>query len=270
MAENLDELLNNALSDVEKGFKNQLYNNYEKFDQAIEGRWTGKVIDNDDPEKLGRIKIIVFGYYDELPESALPWAIPDLGYVGGTNGNFIIPEIGTFVRGYFDQGDIQKPIYDGIAFTEMTAKNMIKNQMIFKQEDYPNKMVLMETDQGDYLTLNKKTGETNFQHRTGLNITIGADGSITINTGSNYNASNGISSTTNMNVGNITINTDGNTEIKSTGNVNVYSTKGTVEIDAEYGEVRLGKNVAKQLVNNLPICPVAGIEHCIGNTNVYV
>ena len=103
-----------------------------------------------------------------------------------------------------------------------------------------------------------------------IRLTIGADGSITINTGSNYNASNGISNTTNMNVGNITINTDGNTEIKSTGNVNVYSTKGTVEIDAEYGEVRLGKNVAKQLVNNLPICPVAGIEHCIGNTNVYV
>lgn len=259
--ETMDELLSNALNDVEKGFKQQVFNTYEKQEQSDIGKWTGKVIDNDDPEKLGRVKIVVFGYYDELPESALPWAIPDLGYVGGTNGNFIIPEVGTFVRGYFDQGDIQKPIYDGVAFTEMTSKNILKNQLINKTEDYPNKMVLMETDQGDYMTMNRANGEMELQHRTGLNITIGADGSITINTGSNYsNLAGG--------VGNVTINTDGNTEINSTGNINIKAERGSVNIDSTLADINLGRNPMKQLINNLPICPVTGIQHCIGNTNV--
>lgn len=257
MAMSTDEMLNEITDKVDSGFKEQQTGTYEKFSQDPHDRWTGKVIDNLDPEMLGRVKILVFGYYDELAEFALPWAVPDISYIGGSNGSFVVPEVGTFVRGYFDQGDIQKPIYDSVAFSEMTATNKTKNMMINKLQNYPHKMVLMETDQGDYLTLNRFDGETKFHHRSGLDITIGADGSLTINTGAGYSQ-----------LGNIKIECHGNTEIKTDGDTSVTSKYGNVTVDSKYGFVMLGKNKTKQLVNNLPICPVTGMPHCTGNKNV--
>ena len=257
METTIDELFKDATTSIDKGFEQGLAGTYEKFDDDDKGRWTGKVVDNDDPDKLGRVKIVVFGYYDELAEFALPWAVPDLGYIGGTNGNFIVPEVGTFVRGYFDQGDIQKPIYDSIAFSEMTARNLMKNHLVNKLEDYPHKMVLLETDQGDYMTLNRKDGETLFHHRTGLTITIGGDGTLTINTGSSF-----------AEKGKFIVNCDGETQIETQGDVKITSLTGNVNIDAVGGMVNLGRNPSKQLINNLPICPVTGMPHYVGNTNV--
>lgn len=254
---NTDQLLQNALSDVTNGFNAELVDNYEKFGTTSDSRWTGKVVDNDDPDKLGRVKILIFGFYDELPKSALPWAVPDISYIGGTNGSFIIPEVGTFVRGYFDQGDIQKPIYDSIAFSMQTALNMTKNPFIMKFEDYPHKMVLMETDQGDYLTLNRADGETRFHHRTGLDITVGADGSLHINIGARYSEQ-----------GNIKIECHGNTEIATNGETKITSKMGNVTVDAEAGMVMLGSNQNKQFVNNIPVCPITGMPHFTGNKNV--
>ena len=106
MAMNTDEMLNEIMSKVDSGFKEQQADTYEKFSQDPHDRWTGKVIDNIDPEMLGRVKILVFGYYDELAEFALPWAVPDIGYIGGSNGSFVVPEVGTFVRGYFEDKGI--------------------------------------------------------------------------------------------------------------------------------------------------------------------
>lgn len=253
----LEQLLNDAQNQVAAGLENSLINE-DKFtaQDTLDDRWTGKVIDNDDPLKLGRVKILIFGYYDDLAESALPWAVPDLGYIGGSNGNFIIPEIGTILRGYFDQKDIQKPIFDSVAYTQKTIQDITKNPNMQKFEDYPNKMVLLETDQGEFLTLNKKTGETEFRHRTGLNITIGADGSLTINTGSGYEGP-----------GKLTVNAGGNADIIVDGNAKIKA-KGDITINSTTGQVNLGRNPTKQLCNNLTNCLFTGIVHNIGNTNV--
>lgn len=255
--ENTEQLLHNALTDVTKGFNAEITDSFEKMGSSEDGRWTGKVVDNEDPDKLGRVKILVFGFYDELPKSALPWAVPDISYIGGTNGSFIIPEVGTFVRGYFDQGDIQKPIYDSVAFSMQTALNAVKNPSIMKFEDYPHKMVLMETDQGDYLTLNRADGETRFHHRTGLDITVGADGSLHINIGGKLNQQ-----------GNIKIECHGDTEIKTEGETKITSEMGNVTVDAKAGMVMLGNNQSKQFVNNIPVCPITGMPHFTGNKNV--
>ena len=251
---NTNRLLDDAMSNLKSGFEQSIISNDDFNPDFMDDRWTGKVIDNNDPDKLGRVKVLIFGYYDELAENALPWAIPDLSYVGGTNGNFVIPEIGTILRGYFDQDDIQKPIFDSVAFSQATAQDTTKNPLINKLEDYPNKMVLMETDQGEYLTLNKKTGETEFKHRSGMSFTIDANGSITVYTGENYSER-----------GRLTINTEGNADINVGGDANVKA-KMNVNIDAD-GEVNLGKNPMKQLCNNIPVCMFTGIRHNIGNTN---
>lgn len=217
-------------------------------------RWEGVVIDNEDPDKLGRIRIKILNLYDDIPKEHLPWAIPDIQYLGSKCGNFIVPEINSVVRGYFDQGDIQKPIYDSIAFN----KDNIDNSKANNREDYPHKMILFQTDQGDFLTLNRKTGEFVFFHRTGASLIYDKEGNLSIDTGA-----------TDSNQGNLTINVLGNSEIKVTGQSKIES-QGNCEINSTTGQVNIGLNPAKQLVNNLPCCLVTGAPHYVGNTNVFV
>ena len=69
-------------------------------------------------------------------------------------------------------------------------------------------------------------------------------------------------------IGNITINTDGKTEVNAMQDITVTSKMGNVLIDGTVGMVQLGRNPAKQFVNNLPVCPVTGMPHYVGNTNV--
>lgn len=204
--------------------------------------WTGIVVNNNDPQKLGRCQIRVIGFYESLNDDWLPWAIPDIGYIGGKNGSQIIPENGTMVRGYFDHGDIQKPVYNGLAFNALNSSESVADRK--NDSDYPHKMVLMETDQGDFLTLNRKNGELAFIHRTGASIFIDQNGSIKIQTGNQDESS--------MNV-----EINGACKIDVKGDCEVMA-NGDIKVDA-LGMIDLGNNPAKQFVNNTPTCPICGL-----------
>jgi hypothetical protein len=70
--------------------------------------YVGVVEDNNDPKKLGRIKVRVLDIFDEIPVEDIPFASPwkDL------NGNeFNLPEKGKILTVIFDQGNIYKPEY---------------------------------------------------------------------------------------------------------------------------------------------------------------
>jgi hypothetical protein len=70
--------------------------------------FVGIVEDNEDPRKIGRIKVRVAQVFDAFPKEDIPWAKPwkDL------NGNqFILPEVGKVVSVVFDNGDIYNPEY---------------------------------------------------------------------------------------------------------------------------------------------------------------
>jgi hypothetical protein len=222
-------------------------------------KWTGIVINNNDPDKLGRVQIKIYGYYDDLALNNIPWAVPDIQSWTSTKGNFVVPELNTILRGYFDNGDEMKPIYDSVAFNSAyTSKEGDYFEWSTRTEDYPHTMVLFQTDQKDYLVMNKKTGEIAFTHHTGSVMRIDADGNIDIGT-SIYSGSGA-----NLNVsvsGNININSYGNTTLSANGNVNIRSTK---------GEITFGNNSAKEFVNNLPACMICGGKHCIGNIQVKV
>ncbi len=206
--------------------------------------WTGKVVNNLDPQRLGRVQIRVIGFYENLSDSWLPWAIPDIGYIGGKNGSQIIPEVGTMVRGYFDHGDIQKPIYNGLAFNEANSNSFYTDRKnIF---EYPHKMVLMETDQGDFLTLNRRTGELAFVHRSGASVFIDYNGSIKINTGT-------------MMPNSLKVEVNGDADLEVRGECKVMAA-GDVNVDA-LGMINLGRNPTKTPVANITQCPICGISH---------
>lgn len=70
--------------------------------------YVGIVEDNQDPKKLGRVRVRVLDLFDEIPVEDIPWATPwkDL------SGHMVsIPEKGKVVTVVFDQGNIYKPEY---------------------------------------------------------------------------------------------------------------------------------------------------------------
>jgi len=73
------------------------------------GLYLGEVVDRDDPEGLGRVRVRIPG----LVEPASAWAFP-LGTVGGGSdrrGFFAVPEKGAEVGVLFRQGDVDHPHY---------------------------------------------------------------------------------------------------------------------------------------------------------------
>jgi phage gp45-like len=136
-------------------------------------------------------------------------------------------------------------MYDSVAFNSAyTSKEGDYFEWSTRTEDYPHTMVLFQTDQKDYLVMNKKTGEIAFTHHTGSVMRIDADGNIDIGT-SIYSGSGA-----NLNVsvsGNININAYDNITLSANGNVDIRSTK---------GEITFGNNSAKEFVNNLSMCMI--------------
>jgi uncharacterized protein YcbK (DUF882 family) len=84
--------------------------------------WTGVVEDRDDPEKLGRCRVRIFGYHTsdtrELPTKDLPWAIPiqpiTSAATSGVGATPVGVVTGTWVVGWFLDGEeAQRPIIMG-------------------------------------------------------------------------------------------------------------------------------------------------------------
>lgn len=254
--------------------------------QKFDDHWTGKVIDNADPLYMGRVKIRILGYYDEISDNAIPWALPESTYLGSTQGTLVIPEINTIVRGYFDKGDDQKPIYTAIA---PSIDNYATTQMLDNPDemyDYPNVMVLMHTDEGERVTLNRTSGDMSITHRSGTKINIAPNGAITIETSIPLTKP---SASVKTDPPGATINLAGNYKLVSKfGNIDVESTKGTVNINSKFGDINIGKNAqdiddgsgnkipspTKRKVNNFSNCLYTGAPHCdplaLPNVNVYV
>jgi hypothetical protein len=84
--------------------------------------WVGVVEDRQDPEKLGRCKVRIFGYHIDdltmLPKADLPWAIPMQPITSAATSGIGIspvgPVEGTWVFGWFlDNEDGQQPVMMG-------------------------------------------------------------------------------------------------------------------------------------------------------------
>lgn len=258
-------------------------NDYKK----ITDHWTGKVIDNDDKLHLGRIKIRITGFYNEIADDAIPWALPESTYFGSSKGNFAIPPIGSIVRGYFDNGDDQKPIYTSIApaLSNYATTDLISNPD--ELLEYPNIVTLFNTDEGERATINRATGEMNIVHRTGTIISIASTGEIRIETNAIKSKMTNPNSTSINGVG-LNLSIAGQVNLVAENDVSVTAgKKSTINVNAPYGTINLGDNAVdkevdgvkvqsatKQKVNNLPNCLFTGAPHCfpaaLKTLNVYV
>jgi len=76
-------------------------------DNLRDSHWIGEVVDNKDPQQLGRCKVKVFGKFDLLDAEDIPWALA----ANNTHGSYNVPKVGDIVAIIFDNGNIYTPLY---------------------------------------------------------------------------------------------------------------------------------------------------------------
>jgi len=169
-----DTIRQNIGKPVDQSIREFLDRNIKEEEDIYLSPFIGKVVDNKDPEQLGRCKIRVYGLFgNEVSDSDLPWALPDFEFVGSKKGSFVVPPIGAIVRITFDKGDIYLPHYS----TKVVDKKNLPEQRLV---DYPDNMVLFETDDGSYITVNRKTINIKVHHKSGSEILMDKKGDVTV------------------------------------------------------------------------------------------
>lgn len=146
----------------------------EDYLNPYEQSYVGKVVDNNDPKRLKRVKVLI-DIWDYMTDEQLPW-VKQQG--DGTNGNspdssqHNIPEIGSEVRVVFPSKNADDPQYTGMETTEA-------NKCSLFDEDYPNTYGGKDSI-GNFTMHNKKTGISVFHHNSGTEVQMDPDGSYTV------------------------------------------------------------------------------------------
>ena len=86
--------------------------------QRLDDLYVAELTSLEDPLRLGRVQVRVFGFSDELPEESLPWAEWHLPLGAGINrGTVPVMKVGDRVQVRFAQGDGRYPVVVGSALT---------------------------------------------------------------------------------------------------------------------------------------------------------
>ena len=134
-----------------------------------------KVVDNNDPRKIGRIRARIAGVHEGLKDDELPWAVPKFEHChgafndGATNvkrcGNFYVPRKGSKVVLQFPQkGDPHHAVYSGYTVDDMTMMPEAKT-------NYPDRAVV-RFDNGMFIIVDTKTNELFINNPGDMHMTI--------------------------------------------------------------------------------------------------
>lgn len=122
-----------------------------KYDGIIRAQ----VAANNDPSKLGRVKLYIPNIYDEsLSTTDIPWATPAMSLFAGAGedyGSFTVPRVESYVFVFFEQGNIYQPVYfaeaqSGKHVIDMSADTNYPNTKVWKT---PAGMTLTISDSVD-------------------------------------------------------------------------------------------------------------------------
>jgi len=166
------------------------------------GKFRGTVIENIDPEQMGRIMAMV---PDVLGITPSTWAMPCVPVAGIQGGIFAVPPIGSQVWIEFEQGDPDYPIWTG-GFWGMVADVPVfatappaipPGQNIVLQTTGQNTLILSDsapTPATGGIVLKGASGAMIVVNETGIYIQNGQGASITL-----------IGPTVDINIGGLTV-----------------------------------------------------------------
>lgn len=110
------------------------FSDYAKRLDNLKVPHRGRVIFNDDPDKLGRVKCQVKGIFESSDTNVLPWCFSKTMGAGlkPDSMNFNVPELESEVTITFPYGTVYHPVYESGSISNLT-----KVPGIF-EDDYPN------------------------------------------------------------------------------------------------------------------------------------
>jgi hypothetical protein len=137
-------------------------------------KFVGRVESNDDPQRLGRARVRVFGKFDDLAVEDLPWAWPGNGTGFGQDGgsSLSIPKNGSIVEVEFDSGDLYMPVYKSAAEPSPNLVDLIRGSY-----DGAHGVLVDELEKLRIYYTREKGLEINLDDSR---VNIASDGSITI------------------------------------------------------------------------------------------
>ena len=91
--------------------------------------WLGVVEDNNDPKRLGRVKVRVMDVFDDIPLEAIPWATP---FKDKSGTSFSIPDVGKVISVVFEEG-IYYPEY---LYSQHHNPNLQEKLNRMSEDDY--------------------------------------------------------------------------------------------------------------------------------------
>ncbi len=160
---------------------------FDTDDPRYTALYIGEVVDRDDPEGLGRVRVRIPG----LVDPASPWAFP-LGTVGGGSdrrGFFSVPEKGAEVGVLFHQGDVDHPFYlcghwgkpNGKAEVPEPARDLPKEEAPQVRAFETGRFLLVFDDRAGkeaFLIKDKKSGDQIEFDGAAMGITIKATSAL--------------------------------------------------------------------------------------------
>lgn len=147
---------------------------------STNGMFVGICVDNQDPLKIGRIKVRVPIIYGTIPTEDLPWADPSFPYTYHDQGFFFIPEVGAFVTVWFLNGSKIRPIWTGGIHR---PNENIPPQVAMENYTYRK---VVKTKVG-YVLFDDKTNFIQIKHKNGSEIIFDDTGDIIIHAARDIN-----------------------------------------------------------------------------------
>ena len=185
--------------------------NGEHENARFHGFYRGEVMDNQDPKQSGRIKLSIHGVLQGIDTASLPWAIaasPTFVGAGSGSGRFMVPDIGTIMWCFFEEGDHNQPVY----FAE--APDCVHGLPEERTTNYPKRRVL-KTSAGVVIYIDDETTDVRVNHPSGTFVEIDKDGHVRIHGG-------------NVRIDGADIDVEGNTIDLTAGNIKM--TAGGIQI----------------------------------------
>lgn len=150
-----------------------LANLIRQMDRKKYGKYRATVVDNQDPEKLGRLKLQIPSI---LGTRQSDWALPCMPFGGGSDhGFFMVPEIDAQVWVEFEEGDIDRPIWTG---TFWQSGDDVPPEADVEEMSTR----LIKTPCGHILQFDDKDGEEKIllRHKTEAELTIDENGTLVL------------------------------------------------------------------------------------------
>jgi len=182
---------------------------------GIQNFYVGKVVANNDPKKLGRVKVSIAEIFGSASNDVLPWVT---SFVSSPH-EFNCPEVGDEVVVFFPFGIVYFPCFIGHWHLKDAHDTVFDS-------DYPDTVGFNR--QGFSVLYNKKAKTLDITHPTGAKVSIDAGGKISFDSPAEIsikaNADVSLETTAKAKIkadGGLTFETDADAEFKGKGKTTV-------------------------------------------------